>query len=75
MIQELEYDVLYDMARARILAKEAAVAVTDQAILTAADGINTAEKNRILADEVAIDMMDQAILTAADRIFMTEKAR
>ena len=56
------------------MAEEAAFAVTDQAISTAADMINATEKARVLAKEAAFAITDQARLTAADRIFAVEKA-
>ena len=52
------------MARARVMAEEAAVTVADNERSTAADGIDAVEKARLLADEAEVSIMYKAISTA-----------
>ena len=67
-IRELEKNVDEVMARARVLNKDVAVAVTDQVKLNAADRIDTIEKARVLDEEAAVAIMDQGRWTAANGV-------
>ena len=60
----IEYDIADGMARARVMAEEAAVTVADNERSTAADGIDAVEKARLLADEAEVSIMYKAISTA-----------
>ena len=67
-IRELEKNVDEVMARARVLNKDVAVAVTDQVKLNAAYRIDTIEKARVLDEEAAVAIMDQGRWTAANGV-------